>query len=77
MLQGIEWIDDTLVVYSLGNLIFDQDFHDTFDSGFIRLVVDDSGLTQVRFIPLVVDGYRPVPVTGARAERVMADEVSS
>jgi len=72
VLQGIEKIDDTLVAYSLGNLVFDQDFLSTFPTGFLRVVVGaDDTVEQVRFVPAWLDGYRPAPVTGDLADRVL------
>jgi poly-gamma-glutamate capsule biosynthesis protein CapA/YwtB (metallophosphatase superfamily) len=71
VLQGAEWYRGKLVVYSLGNLVFDQNFHVTYASALLRVVLDDSGLVEARFIPLVLESYRPVPVSGAAADRVL------
>lgn len=71
VLQGFEWYQGRLIAHSLGNFVFDQDFLVTFPSGFLRLVVDGSGLLEARLVPLMLDGYRPVPVTGAAASRVL------
>src|SRR5262249_7370753 len=38
VLQGFEWYKGRLIAYSLGNLIFDQDFLSTFASAFLRTV---------------------------------------
>lgn len=70
VLQGFEWYRGRLIAHSMGNFVFDQDFLVTFPSGFLRLVVDESGLLEARLIPLVLDRYRPVPVTGAAASRI-------
>ncbi|MCB9743368.1 MAG: CapA family protein [Alphaproteobacteria bacterium] len=72
VLQGVEWMGDTLVVWSLGNLAFDQDFLATFPSAFLRVIVDEDGaLLEARLIPLRIDAYQPVPVVGERAKLVL------
>lgn len=72
VLHGFEWYKGKLIAYSLGNLIFDQDFLATFPSGFLRTVWDPDGtLVQARFVPLWLDDYRPVPITGRAADDVM------
>ena len=39
VLQGVEWYRGHLIAYSLGNLVFDQDFLATFPSAILRVVV--------------------------------------
>ena len=71
VLQGIEWYKGHLIAYSLGNFVFDQDFLETFPSVILRTVFEGDHLLQARVIPLVIDHYRPVPVTGEVARRVL------
>jgi poly-gamma-glutamate capsule biosynthesis protein CapA/YwtB (metallophosphatase superfamily) len=71
VLQGFEWYDDRLIAYSLGNFVFDQDFLSTFPSAVLRTVFEGRQLIEARVYPVVIDGYRPVPVGGAGAERVL------
>ena len=71
VLQGVEWYQGRLIAYSLGNLIFDQDFLETFPSALLRVVVDDVGLVQAQLIPVMLVNYRPVPVAGDAAERII------
>jgi len=72
VLQGLEWVDGVPVVYSMGNLIFDQNFLSTFGSGVLRVVVDGGGeVEQVRFIPVWLDDYIPAVVTGHLGRRVL------
>lgn len=70
VLQGFEWYGGRLIAHSLGNLVFDQDLGVTFPAGFLRVVFEGDRLLDARLVPLVIDGYRPVPVTGAGAARV-------
>jgi poly-gamma-glutamate capsule biosynthesis protein CapA/YwtB (metallophosphatase superfamily) len=71
VLQGIEWYNDRLIAYSLGNLVFDQDFLASFSSALLRVIVDDDGLVEVRALPIMLIDYRPVPVAGDAAERII------
>jgi poly-gamma-glutamate capsule biosynthesis protein CapA/YwtB (metallophosphatase superfamily) len=68
VLQGVEWYQDRLIAYSLGNFVFDQDFLSTFRSAFLRTVWEDGVLIQARIVPLFLDGYRPVPAADALAD---------
>jgi poly-gamma-glutamate capsule biosynthesis protein CapA/YwtB (metallophosphatase superfamily) len=71
VLQGVEWYQGRLIAYSLGNLVFDQDFLATFPSALLRVVIDDTGVVQARLLPVMLVGYRPVPVAGDAAERIV------
>lgn len=71
VLQGAEWIDGRLVVWSLGNFAFDQDFLSTFSSAFLRTVWEGDQLVQARLIPLFLDRYRPVPIADGLAARAL------
>ncbi len=71
VLQGMEWYKGRLIVYSLGNFIFDQDFLATYPSGFVRTIWENDKLLEARFIPHEIVGYRPRPTTGAAARRTI------
>lgn len=71
VLQGVEWYRGRLIAYSLGNLVFDQDFLATFPSAILRVVVAGDQLVEARFLPVMIDDYRPVAVTGEAAERIV------
>ena len=71
VLQGVEWYRGHLIAYSLGNLVFDQDFLATFPSAILRVVVAGGELVEARFLPVMIDDYRPVAVTGEVAERIV------
>lgn len=73
VLQGVEWYKGRLIAYSLGNLVFDQDFLSTFPSVVLRTVFDrDGALLEARLLPLWLDDYRPVPTVGDRARTSLA-----
>jgi poly-gamma-glutamate capsule biosynthesis protein CapA/YwtB (metallophosphatase superfamily) len=69
VLQGVEWYAGKLIAYSLGNIVFDQDFLATFTTAFLRMVWEGSTLIEARLIPIEIVGYRPIPVTGPGAAR--------
>lgn len=71
VLQGAGFQDGTLVVHSLGNLVFDQDFLATFPSAFLRTVWNGDTLVEARLVPLELVDYRPVPLAGPDARRVL------
>ena len=72
VLQGVERYRGKLIVHSLGNLVFDQDLLRTFASAFLRVVVDDRGrVLEARFLPVWIEGYRPVPAVGTLASRIL------
>jgi hypothetical protein len=73
VLQGIEWYRERLVVYSLGNFIFDQDFLATFDSAMLRTVWEGSQLLEAKVLPLQLQAYRPSPVSDTAARRLLLD----
>ena len=71
VVQGFEWYDGKLIAHSLGNFVFDQDFLVTYPSMMLRIVIDDAGVVDARVIPVMLDDYRPVPVVGPAAERIV------
>ncbi|MEM7448119.1 MAG: CapA family protein [Myxococcota bacterium] len=91
VLQGMEWYRDKLIVYSLGNFVFDQNFLQTFPSGFLRVIFElDSedakkplgerrraSLVQTRFYPLEIVGYRPVAVVDDAASEIARGMLAS
>ncbi|HEX8870818.1 MAG TPA: CapA family protein, partial [Lentzea sp.] len=71
VLQGVEWYKGHLIVYSLGNFVFDQNFLSTFASVVVRTVWDGDKLLEARLLPVELVDYRPVPLTGDAARRVL------
>jgi poly-gamma-glutamate capsule biosynthesis protein CapA/YwtB (metallophosphatase superfamily) len=67
VLQGLEIYKGRLIAYSLGNFVFDQDFLATFGSMFLRTVWEKDTLVEARVVPIELDAYRPLPVTGSAA----------
>jgi poly-gamma-glutamate capsule biosynthesis protein CapA/YwtB (metallophosphatase superfamily) len=73
VLQGLEWYKGRLIVYSLGNFIFDQNFFSTFNTMILRTVWDGDELIQARLLPMQLEDYVPVFMVDAGADRVLAD----
>ena len=71
VVQGFEWYRGKLVIHSLGNLVFDQDFLSTFPSMFVRGIYEGDRLLEARVYPLILDRYRPVPVSGELAAKIL------
>jgi hypothetical protein len=71
VLQGFELYQGKLIAHSLGNFVFDQDFLSTFGSAILRVVFEETDLLEARVYPVVVDRYRPVPVTGKAARDIV------
>lgn len=71
VLQGFEWYNGKLIAFSLGNMVFDQDFAATFPSVFVRAVFEGNRLLNVRLVPLLLDDYRPVPLAGTGRQSVL------
>ena len=69
VLQGVEWYKGKLIVHSLGNFIYDQDFLATFPSAFLRTVWDGSTLLEARFVLTELIDYRPTPIADRAATR--------
>lgn len=71
VLQGIEWYEGKLIAYSLGNLVFDQDFLATFPSAMLRIISDGTRVLEARVLPIMLDRYRPIPVAGRVAQQII------
>ena len=54
-----------------GGRVFDQDFLATFPSAILRVIVAGDEVVEARFLPVMIDDYRPVAVTGEVAERIV------
>jgi poly-gamma-glutamate capsule biosynthesis protein CapA/YwtB (metallophosphatase superfamily) len=71
VLQGFEIYHDTLIAYSLGNFVFDQEFLATHPSVVLRTVFEGSEMVDATLYPVIIDGYRPVAATGDVADRIL------
>lgn len=72
VLGGFEYYGDGLIVWSLGNFLFDQELFATYRSGFARVVFEGSDLLEASIVPLYLVDYHPVPAAGFSALRTTA-----
>jgi poly-gamma-glutamate capsule biosynthesis protein CapA/YwtB (metallophosphatase superfamily) len=66
--QGIGWVGEIPLLYSLGNLAFDSDRHETILS-YMALVEIEDQVKEVRLIPIYIENYKPKIISGELAER--------
>jgi gamma-polyglutamate biosynthesis protein CapA len=67
VLQSVERIGDTLVLYSLGNFVFDQGWSRTRESTIARYQLGSDGQARVEFVPIEVREGAPRVVAGPLA----------
>lgn len=75
VLQGVEWIDDTLIAYSLGNFVFKEGrAAGSQHSAILRLTRSAAGhWTDAYFVPIRIEGsrtLRPRPATTVEARQI-------
>lgn len=63
--QGFVVKDDRLVAYSIGNLLFDQDFYETQATMLLKVWMDRGHFHRAEIVPLHIRNYRPVPAMGS------------
>ncbi|WP_128892811.1 CapA family protein [Erythrobacter sp. HKB08] len=69
--QGLEVYRGGLIAWSIGNFMFDQDFHET-QSGFaLKVWLDKGKFHRAEVVPLAVVDYRPVPAVGRARETAL------
>jgi poly-gamma-glutamate capsule biosynthesis protein CapA/YwtB (metallophosphatase superfamily) len=61
---GLEFQGSTLVAWTLGNLVFDQELWETLRSYVLTVDVGPEGVRRASVEPVVLDGYVPKGVTG-------------
>ena len=75
VLQRIEWIGETLVAYSLGNLLFDQPYPADCRQGVIlRVTLQGDRIAAVEAIPTVTEQGR-VRLAGPKEAAAISDRV--
>ncbi|MEG1848215.1 MAG: CapA family protein [Lachnospiraceae bacterium] len=67
-LQGITYIGDTPVIYSVGNFWFNSR---TIDTGLFTITLDEKGTATYRFVPCIQSSCRTSLLQGAEKERVL------
>lgn len=65
VLNQFEVIGDTLVMYGLGNFVFDQGMSKNKDSVIAQYKLYEDGRAKLEFIPVRIDGAVPKPLDGS------------
>ena len=69
ILQKLDYIGDTPVIYSMGNYWFNSK---TLDTGLLEVTLDTGGnTTAIRFIPAIQSGCRTSVVSGDEKARIL------
>jgi gamma-polyglutamate biosynthesis protein CapA len=71
VLQPYEIKNGAMIVYSLGNFIYDQKRTAASESAIMTAFFTKQGLGQVDFLPVVIDNGKPTPVGGERAAKIL------
>ncbi|WP_368503126.1 CapA family protein [Alkalihalophilus sp. As8PL] len=64
VLQSVDVYNDTLILYSIGNFIFDQGWTRTRDTAIAQYDLKPDGKAQVELVPFRIYEAQPVPVDG-------------
>ena len=64
VLMPVERIDDTLVLYSLGNFVFDQGWSRTRETAVARYSLADDGTATIALDPMFIREATPRPIDG-------------
>ncbi len=68
--QGVEFYGDGVILYSLGDFVFDQ--MTTNNTGVARLRLDARGVRQLELVPVLIgENGRPAPAEGATGRAIL------
>lgn len=70
VLQGMEFYNDKLIAYNLGDFIFNRE---TKDTGILSVDIDDDGEMSYKFIPCLQNDFRTILLTDKDKIRVIND----
>lgn len=71
VVQGAEVYRGSLIVTSLGNFMFDQQFPRTHVTYALKAYLENGKFLRAEFIPIAVMDYRPLPATGEMREAAL------
>ena len=72
VLQGIEFGDDAIIAYSLGNFVFDQVTYSRRQSLILQAAFDEYGLHQLRLVPILITEEQPRLAMGKVKQDILA-----
>ncbi len=64
IIQGFEVYNGKLIAHSLGNYVFDLNYHETFPSVILNAEINADGFAAYSATPVYLDDYIPRPATG-------------
>lgn len=70
-LQRYEIRNKSFIVYGLGNFLTDNLRTSARESAILTAVLSKKGVESVEFLPFVIENYRPVPVNGDDAVKIL------
>jgi poly-gamma-glutamate capsule biosynthesis protein CapA/YwtB (metallophosphatase superfamily) len=68
---GLLWENESLIAWSMGNFIFDQDVWPTFETYMLTVYLRDGKLIRAYVDPLMIKDYIPHGLTGQQADHVI------
>lgn len=77
VIQGIEKYKNGIIVYSLGDFVFDEPFPDTQESFIFSCKLSYGGVHDVKYIPVISNKtFQPVLAHGKRKEEILKKIIS-
>lgn len=73
VIGGFEQDAGSVTAWTIGNLLFDQTVWPTFESYLLTVQVRDGKVIRAIVDPLIIDAFRPHPITGELAMHVARD----
>ncbi len=71
-IQSLEVYQDSLIAYSLGNFVFDQDWSQNTKEGFmLKVRVNKWGINEAKLKPVIIEDCQPRIATGNEANRIL------
>lgn len=70
VLQGVESYRGKMILYSLGNFVFDNSQTEQSRSAIFRCTIGQSGIDSAELIPISINSWRPEPATGAAKDAI-------
>jgi poly-gamma-glutamate capsule biosynthesis protein CapA/YwtB (metallophosphatase superfamily) len=77
VIGGFLWENESLIAWSMGNFIFDQDVWPTFQTYMLTVYLRDGKVIRAHVDPLMLKDYIPHGLTGEQADHVIRTAAST
>jgi len=77
VIGGFLWENESLIAWSMGNFIFDQDVWPTFETYMLTVYLRDGKVIRAHVDPLMLKDYIPHGLTGEQADHVIRTAAST